>query len=375
MEKVDVAIIGGGPAGAAAAIALVKHTNLRVALVEGGTFDSEIKLDEMASPSLLPLLEYLDVAERFRYARHQKAKTISIAWGADTLTELNSMFTGNKNGWSLNRSRFDRDLCKEAAVKGAEVFLNTKLTDFTRVPNGWELQFKGGEKTIELRSQFLLDATGRANIILEKLGIQSHYLDDLVAIMGTFDTTEQLSARTLIEATEDGWWYVTQMSDQRLVAVFMTDADIARENEYDNIEEWADKICQTKHIFPLIDNARLSGPVVVHPAKSRYQWQYSGENWLSTGDSAMSFDPISSMGISHALSSGIQAARAVALTLRGDDQALRNYSTELSQNLKEFQARHREIYRLETRWPDSPFWKRRHVNIDIPVLEPDQNLS
>lgn len=375
MEKADVAIIGGGPAGAAAAIALVKHTKLRVALAEGGTFDSAIKLDEMASPSLLPLLEYLDVAERFRYARHQKAKTISIAWGADTLTELNSMFTGNKNGWSLNRNRFDRDLCKEAAVKGAEVFLNTMLTDFKRTPNGWELWFKGGEKTIALRSRFLLDATGRMDIVGEKLGIESVYLDDLVAIIGMFDAPEGLTARTLIEATEDGWWYVTQMSDNKLAAVFMTDADIASENGYDNIEYWADKICRTKHIFPLINNAHLAGPLVIHPARSRYQMQYSGENWLSTGDSAMNFDPISSMGISHALSSGIHAARAVASALRGDADALRNYSNELSRNLKEFQARHREIYRLETRWSNSPFWKRRHAAAKMRIEESDPKLS
>ncbi len=56
---VDVAIIGGEPSGSAAALTLLRYSRLRVAIIEKGDY-SQWRVGETLSPSVQPLLDYLD---------------------------------------------------------------------------------------------------------------------------------------------------------------------------------------------------------------------------------------------------------------------------------------------------------------------------
>lgn len=56
--RVDVAIVGGGPAGTAAALALLRFTRHKVVMVEGTCYDQP-RIGETVSSAALPLLEYL----------------------------------------------------------------------------------------------------------------------------------------------------------------------------------------------------------------------------------------------------------------------------------------------------------------------------
>jgi flavin-dependent dehydrogenase len=53
------------------------------------------------------------------------------------------------------------------------------------------------------------------------------------------------------------------------------------------------------------------GPVVVRPAQSGHLAPVAGDDWLTVGDAAAGFDPLSSQGIAKALRSGIFASYAI----------------------------------------------------------------
>jgi len=86
-----------------------------------------------------------------------------------------------------------------------------------------------------------------------------------------------------------------------------------------------------------------------------------GERWIAAGEAAVGFDPLSSMGIGYALLSGIEAARAVAAALGGQGAALTVYAASIAQHYDSYRLQQRAYYQMEQRWPDAPFWARRHA--------------
>ena len=85
--------------------------------------------------------------------------------------------------------------------------------------------------------------------------------------------------------------------------------------------------------------------------------------WLAVGDALMSFDPLSSSGISGALSDGLAAADALLPWLadaHGMAFAARSWASRADVSWRRFLDQRRKHYATETRWPDSPFGRARH---------------
>ena len=84
----DVAIIGGGPAGSAAAIALSRSGH-SVALIERTRYGAP-RIGETLPPDSRPLLDRLGVTKQFHAEHHVPAPGIISAWGDRKSTRLNS---------------------------------------------------------------------------------------------------------------------------------------------------------------------------------------------------------------------------------------------------------------------------------------------
>jgi hypothetical protein len=67
----------------------------------------------------------------------------------------------------------------------------------------------------------------------------------------------------------------------------------------------------------------------------------------------MTFDPLSGQGTAKSLDSSHQAVRYM---LEGDD-----YQAYCDSMWREYLRERRDSYLAEMRWPDRPFWKRRHA--------------
>jgi flavin-dependent dehydrogenase len=83
--------------------------------------------------------------------------------------------------------------------------------------------------------------------------------------------------------------------------------------------------------------------------------------WLAVGDAAMAFDPLASQGIAKALDHGKRAASSIAAYLSGDAMSLERLALDLRREYASYRATRADYYRIETRWPESVFWKRRNV--------------
>jgi hypothetical protein len=100
-------------------------------------------------------------------------------------------------------------------------------------------------------------------------------------------------------------------------------------------------------------------------ARSHLLHPVAGPRWLAIGDAASSFDPLSSQGIAKALRAGLRAADVIRT---GRDEA---YGQQIAAEFERYLETREHFYRIEARWPQHPFWNRRHGKI---TLHPTQTL-
>jgi flavin-dependent dehydrogenase len=361
----DVAIIGGGPGGAATALSLRAHAPaLSVVLIEASRYEAP-RIGETLPPPARAMLEHLNVWEDFRTQRHAEVYRTTAVWGAAVPLDNDFIYFPANTGWQLDRAAFDAMLASQAERRGATLKLNTRLLDAQRVDQAWRLALSSGST---LCARFIVDATGGAAVFARRCGARFVNADRLIGLFCYF-AGDTAAPHTIVEASEDGWWYTAGLPNRQRIIACLTDADLARRLKLSQMEQWRRKLAAMPIIGAISQGKEPCSPVIIRSAGSRRLDPVVGEHWLAVGDSASRFDPLSSQGIVKALRSGIFAAYAIGDLLTRDDEAgLRRYSRYV---LEEF-ASHTELrtkyYLQEQRWPASEFWRRRHALTDQQLI-------
>lgn len=360
-KNFDVLIIGGGPAGSAAALTLLNQTSLDVGVIESTNY-ANMRVGESVSPSILSLMRYLKIEDDFLADDHLESYGIDAAWGNSKINARDFFFTGYGNGWNLDRRKFDNMMAKAITKRNGHLFSSTILTDQKKEKNGWRL--KGIEKKhneIALSAKFVIDASGKCAHFARKLGTRWDVLDYLVGIACIYnlESREPNNSTALIESIQNGWWYSTCLPQNRRIVVFMTDSDIAKKLEIKKYSIWKEWLAKTVHINDTINRAKkVEGPKVFS-AYSQVIKKRDFSDWLPAGDAVAAFDPLSSMGIGHAIMSGIEASRIANKTIKLGATPSTNYLEKIMVNFHKYVINRRRSYLYEKRWPDSIFWKRR----------------
>src|SRR5262249_35243692 len=115
----DVAVVGGGPAGAVTAL-LLARAGAAVVMYEQSRYDA-LRLGETLPPSVNPLLRELGLGERFRALRSELSYQTASAGGAPEPAERSFVFSPHGHGWHVDRARFDHMLAEAAEEAGARV--------------------------------------------------------------------------------------------------------------------------------------------------------------------------------------------------------------------------------------------------------------
>jgi flavin-dependent dehydrogenase len=367
LGTIDVAVIGGGPAGAACALTLRTYTSHSVVLLEATTYEA-VRVGENVSSALLPLLEYLGIQERFLAAgAHIESVAVQACWGHATPVQQHALRHWAGEGFLLNRGIFDTLLTETVHARGGKVYLSCRLEKISLrgAEGGWLLQVRHTSgKRFTLQARFLVDASGRKASIAKRLGAHSTCHDSLIGVSRFFeqDSTQPCAQEILIESTQDGWWYSAPVPEKRLVLTFMTDAAVWRAGNGRNPEKWHAFLCHAPHTLARIQNSAhaVGTAVTIRPAHSHLLDEATGKDWLAVGDASASFDPLSSLGIGFALHSACHAAHAIADYLAaGNTTGLRAYNAGVQQQFRQYFPTWRAYYAYEKRWQSAPFWQTR----------------
>jgi flavin-dependent dehydrogenase len=350
----DVVVIGGGPAGAAAAIHLA-HCGRSVTLVARPPGRRPHLGETVASGVVTPLAQ-LGLWEAFIAAGHLPATGTVACWGSTVPHERDSLFDPYGCSWHLDRVRFDAMLLAAAKDAGVDVRFGTVLHG-DNGGDGWTIRV-AGRRPATLSARWAVDATGRGARIARGQGVERIRCDRLLGLARFYRWADTADTRTVVEATEHGWWYVSPLPGDRAVAVMFTDADLLPRDPVRRAERWDGLLATTRLVRGWLGDASGASPLCTASACSGALATACGRQWLAVGDAAQSRDPLSGQGILTALGSALAAAELLGSGGPGS-AALDRYAQCAHAGYQDYLRERSVQYGRETRWALSPFWRRR----------------
>ncbi|CAN7161336.1 tryptophan 7-halogenase [Trinickia sp. LjRoot230] len=353
----DVLIVGAGPAGCASALALsLAAPGCRVVVVDRASAQP-FQIGESATPDVSALLRRLDVEGRLGLRGHRAYQGDLSLWGGDEPRFDHFLSRGVGHGWHLDRAAFDAQLCNEVRERGIELHRCAGIEAILPLNDGWGVRLRG---LGSVSTRVVADAGGRRSPLATQLGVRRRKLDKLVAL--TIRTTHSLNLTglSLVEAFTHGWWYAVVLPDGHTLVSLMTDRDIAVARGFHDwgayVRAWRETRLLASHVPP-----PDKPPAAIHAfaAHSGCLERGAATNWIAVGDALMGWDPLTSSGISGALSDGLAAAPAIIDMLEGGCDGARAYVDRANVVFGRYLMERLQRYGAEPRWRDSAFWARR----------------
>lgn len=343
----DALVLGGGPAGCAAAILLARRGH-RVGLVRPLTPPASA-LAESIPPSARRVLEELGALGAVEAAGFHPNRGNSV-WWADRPLRRES-FTEEAIGFHTDRGSLEDVLVAVAERTGVRVHAGVSARAAERTDarasgwtdsagDLWSVTGEGPDGAVYLRARWLVDATGRHGLLARAEREPDRTTTTLALVRrwhrpGGWPDDE--AHHTMVESYADGWaWSVPVASDVRCVTAMIDQrhADLVGASPAEMLDRELDKTLQ---VGRLRRGAEPRGDAWACPASLYTSRRFAREGVLIAGDAGSFIDPLSSFGVKKALSSGWLAG-VVAHTALVDPEMV-------STALDFFDRREREVYR------------------------------
>jgi len=325
--KTDVAIIGGGPGGSAAAMFL-SRTGLRVTLIEKAQ-SARYHIGESLTGECGNCLRALGLEEEMTSRRHPVKYGVTVygprgknafwvpvkGWHPES-----GLF--DTHTWSVRRSDFDHMLLTAAAARGVSVIEAEAVAPLLNGGGvrGVRVRTNGG--TVEyIASEVLVDASGQATflsnagVIGEK--VRGNY-DRQVAVFsqvaGAIRDPGAAAGNTLIFYRQKNHWaWFIPLDDQVTSVGVVVPADYYRSKN----ESKDQFLLRELHQLNPELARRLPQIEFVEEVRgiSNYSYRisnFTGKGFLCVGDSHRFIDPVFSFGVFFAMKEAEYAASAIA---------------------------------------------------------------
>ena len=310
----DVLVIGGGPAGAAAARLLSSWGHSVLLLTRPSP---SAGLAESIPPSCRKLLDRIGALEAIDRARFIHSTGNTVYWGGE---ERIALFPAGEYGYQVERSVFDALLLDLAENTGAEVWTGATVRAAQPIDGGWRVTYttQSGEQNTSAR--WLLDCSGRAGVLARHGLRRAQPGRRTLALIANWESEGGFGSsdetHTLVESHEAGWaWSVPVSGTVRCVALMLDPALTQLEGRARLDQQYNAELARTVKLSALVQNARLAGAPWACEASSYDAERVSGAAMLLVGDAASFVDPLSSFGVKKALASSWLASVVVHTAL------------------------------------------------------------
>jgi len=318
MEAFDVAVVGAGPAGSAAAIGLAQR-GYEVALIEKKSFPREKLCGDFINPINWPLFRELGVEHEVLALPHARVSgfRITTTAGREAVAQFTASEHGRSLGLGLRRAYLDQVLFDRAAALGVKVFQGRRLVDLSRAAQVWRLRSDGGEKW---QAKIVIGADGRNSWVAPRLGLSKRAAvgGRSVAFQCRLEYAGAIDGKVEIHLFRGGYAGVVGLGDGTLNLCLAVDKrTLPRERSAEFV--FARILPHNPFLRDILKRSEIMSELrSVYPVHFPSRRCY-GDRALLVGDAARVSEPVTGEGIFFAIRSGLMAAQAADGALcRGD---------------------------------------------------------
>ncbi len=338
--EVDVAIVGGGPAGSTLGTLLKKYApGLSVAIFERERFPRD-HVGESQLPVIGTILDEMGCWDAVEAANFPIKVGATYRWGsAEGFWDFHFLPNGDlepeprparfegqrkRTAFQVDRGIYDQILLNHAEKLGCQVFQETGVrsvqTDGERVTS---LTLESGEA---VHARWYADASGHAGIVRRALEIPIECPTSLqnIAIWDYWQNAEWMDSvgvggtRIVVISVGYGWLWFIPLSPSRTSIGLVLPADYYKSSGKRPEQLYEEAVAEAPKIQDLVKNATRENKLSTTKDWSFVAEKLAGPNWYLVGESAGFADPILSAGMSLAHVGARDAAYCILGADRGD---------------------------------------------------------
>ncbi len=334
-RTVDVAIIGGGPAGATAA-ALLAEAGHAVVLFERETLP-RFHVGESLIPATYWTLQRLGLIEKLKQSAFPRKFSVQFVTetGKETSPFYFDEFRPHESSqtWQVWRDEFDQMLMENAADKGAAVIQQAQVTevvfdgDRARGVRVRSTGHGGAGQPAEVQARVVVDASGQSTFLANRLKLKRP--DPRLrkgTIWGYFrgavrDSGRDEGATIILQTEGKKSWFWNIPLPENMVSVGCTGSlrYLFPGDGGDVGSVWEREVARCPAIQRRLATATREGPLRTTRDFSYRTSRSAGDGWVLVGDAQSFIDPVYSSGVYLALKSGELAADAISEGLAAQD--------------------------------------------------------
>lgn len=349
---VDVAIVGGGPAGAVVAERLARLGH-RALVIERGRHDGPPR-GETLHAGAWPMLAHLGIAPAAIEARLVERSL--LRWASEAIEPR----VHAPPQLAVVRPALDRILLARARDAGAQVLQPALAGARTRSADGWTIAIESAGVAMQVCARVLVDASGRASWTRPARRATT---PRTLALRGWWQWRDGCppdwrDAR--VEALADGWLWGAPAGDGYAAIAVVDAAGFAGRGSTAESPYLA-RLAASALLRDLPTVAALVRPPDACDATSYAPLAPCAPGLFRVGDAAASLDPLSSAGLHAAIGAAVHASCAIHTLLRFPERA--DLVDEFYRDARGSEvARHQRWvgeHFATARWREHAFWARR----------------
>jgi flavin-dependent dehydrogenase len=363
----EVCVIGAGPAGSAISrrLAQLGHS---VVVVEKSAFPRS-HIGESLAGNMLPLLDALALRSRVEEAGFLRQSEAMVHWADDHVHDRPAY---GEPGFQVDRGRFDK-LLLDAAVECGVTLLNpAKILGLRQSDGLWTVDVELSGRHLRVKAKFLVDATGRVNLLRGKrVSISAPTL----ALWAYWKNAEMTDTATRVESAATEWFWGAPLPDGTFNATVFLDSGGYREGIEKNgtLSVFYESLLAGSGLLRRCMSGTRAGAVSVCEATCYMAEEIVTSDSIKIGEAAFTIDPLSSQGVQTAIGTALHAAAVLhTISQRPENTrlALHFYNSSQRDAANLHAASAASFYAQAASFYGTEFWLRRATRSPDEALTP-----